>query len=137
MGENCKYNGKNNLSEKAIAFLKDKEVVTICPEILAGMPTPRACAELVNGVVMNDQGRNVDELFRNAVTLALSEIKGQQFDLVVLQSRSPTCGVNTVYDGTFSGKTIKGSGLFASAMKKAGYHVIDVEDIDEIMKDET
>lgn len=51
MGENCKYNGKNNKNSAAIHFLKDKEVISICPEVLAGMETPRPCAEIVNGRV--------------------------------------------------------------------------------------
>ena len=51
LGKNCKYNGKNNFNSKVVEFLKDKEVVEICPELLAGLPTPRPSAELVNGVV--------------------------------------------------------------------------------------
>ena len=44
MGVNCKYNGKNNENVTAINFLKDKEVISICPEVLAGMKIPRSCA---------------------------------------------------------------------------------------------
>ena len=40
MGKNCKYNGGNNLNPKVVEFLKDKEVIEICPELLANMPTP-------------------------------------------------------------------------------------------------
>ena len=47
MGSNCKYNGKNNVNIRAINFLKDKEVISICPEVLAGMKIPRPCAEIV------------------------------------------------------------------------------------------
>ena len=46
MGENCKYNGKNNKNQLVIDFLKDKEVVCICPEMLAGLGVPRPCAEI-------------------------------------------------------------------------------------------
>ena len=38
--------------------------------------------------------------------------------------------MNQVYDGSFSGKLIDGSGLFAQALKDAGYQVIDAEDIE-------
>ena len=48
-------------------------------------------------------------------------------ELAVLQSRSPTCGVNQIYDGSFSGKLIPGMGLFAQALKQKGYKVVDVE----------
>ena len=132
LGENCKYNGKNNRNELALDFLKDKEVVSICPEMLAGMSTPRACAELVDGVVMDHAGNNLDADYRKAVELALSEIMEEDFDLVILQSRSPTCGVNTIYDGTFSGKITPGSGIFAKALIEKGYHVIDVENLHDL-----
>ena len=59
MGENCKYNGKNNKNSAAIHFLKDKEVISICPEVLAGMETPRSCAEIVNGRVVDENGNDV------------------------------------------------------------------------------
>ena len=60
----------------------------------------------------------------------------QEIDCAVLQPRSPTCGVNQVYDGTFSGMLIPGMGVFARALKEAGIRVIDAEDIRGGTKDE-
>ena len=59
MGTNCKYNGKNNKNLAVINFLKDKEVISICPEVLAGMKIPRPCAEIVNGIVVDENGNDV------------------------------------------------------------------------------
>ena len=129
MGENCKYNGKNNKNSAAIHFLKDKEVISICPEVLAGMETPRSCAEIVNGRVVDENGNDVSLEYDKAVSTALSKIQNEEIDLVILQSRSPTCGVNQIYDGSFTGKLIPGMGLFAKALKQRGYNVIDVEEI--------
>ena len=129
MGENCKYNGKNNKNSAAIHFLKDKEVISICPEVLAGMETPRPCAEIVNGRVVDENGNDVSLEYNKAVAVALSKIQNEEIDLVILQSRSPTCGVNQIYDGSFTGKLVSGMGLFAKALKQKGYHVIDVEEI--------
>ena len=129
IGCDCKYNGKNNRNEAVVEYLRDKDVVPICPEVLGNMGTPRPCAEIVDGVVMNEHGRNVDAEFRNAVALALEIIKDEEIDLVILQSRSPTCGVNQIYDGTFSGKLIAGQGLFAQALIHRGYTVVDAEDV--------
>lgn len=128
MGKNCKYNGGNNYNSRVMEFLKDKEVIEICPELLAGLPIPRPSAELVDGVVMSIDGENVDKEYRHAVELAMREIGNVDIDLVILQSRSPTCGVNQVYDGSFTGRLIKGQGLFAQALIKAGYKVVDAED---------
>ena len=91
------------------------------------MPTPRPSAEIVNGIVMDINGNIVDQ-YRHAVQLALNEIRSMEIDLVILQSRSPTCAVKNIYDGSFTGKLIKGQGLFAQALIEAGYKVLDSED---------
>lgn len=128
LGKNCKYNGKNNYNPKVIEFLQGKEIIDICPELLAQMPIPRPSAEIVNGIIMDIDGNNVDMAYRNATQLALEKIVGMEIDLVILQSRSPTCGVNCIYDGSFTGRLIKGQGLFAIELINAGYTVIDAED---------
>ena len=132
LGENCKYNGKNNRNRLAINLLKNYEIIPICPEMLVGMKTPRPCAEIVNGVVTDENGNDVNSEYMQAAEIALSKIENDDIELAVLQSRSPTCGVNQIYDGSFSGKLIPGMGLFAQALKQKGYKVVDVESfIDE------
>ena len=130
LGRNCKYNGGNNYCAAVAEFVKDKEIIEVCPEVQSGMSIPRTPIELVNGVLMDRDGNDVDARLRAAVAQAMESIKDQEIDCAVLQSRSPTCGVNQIYDGSFSGKLISGSGVFAKALKDAGYRVIDAEDIE-------
>ena len=129
MGENCKYNGGNNLNQRVIDFIGNKEYIKICPEVLAGLGTPRVPIEIVNGEVISRDGVNVDKEIREAVEKILATLKKEEIECVILKSRSPTCGVKEVYDGTFSGRLIKGEGTLAEALRKAGYRVIDCEDI--------
>lgn len=129
LGENCKYNGGNNFSPAVAKFVKGREVLAICPEMIAGMGCPRTPMEIVDGVLMDQNGKNVDAAMRKAVAQALEQIGREEIQCAILQSRSPTCGVNQIYDGSFSGKRISGSGIFAQALKNAGYQVIDAEDI--------
>lgn len=129
LGENCKYNGGNNYDPAVEAFCRGKDVIRVCPEVLAGFGIPRTPIEIVNGVVMDRNGNNVDEAIRNAVEQILTELPLEQVQCAVLKSRSPTCGVNQVYDGTFSGTLISGSGVLAQALKDVGCRVIDAEDI--------
>lgn len=129
LGENCKYNGGNNYNVDVAEFVKDKEVLSICPEMMAGMGCPRTPIEIVDGVLMDRKGNNVDASMRKVVAQALELIRKEDIKCAVLQSRSPTCGVNQVYDGSFSGKLIDGSGVFVQALKDAGYQVIDAEDV--------
>ena len=129
LGENCKYNGGNNYCARVAEYVKDKEVITVCPEVMAGMGIPRTPIEIVDGVLMDRNGKNVDAALRSAVAQAMELVRNEKIDCAILQSRSPTCGVNEVYDGSFSGKLIPGSGVFAQALRDAGYQVIDAEDI--------
>lgn len=129
LGENCKYNGGNNYSNKVSNYINGHEVVPVCPEVLGGLPIPREPAEIVKGRVCYKDGTSADKEFRKGAETALEIIQVQQVDVVVLQSRSPSCGVKTVYDGSFSGKLIPGQGVFAALLQKNGRKVIDVEDL--------
>ncbi|MGB4984931.1 MAG: DUF523 domain-containing protein [Erysipelotrichaceae bacterium] len=128
VGVNCKYNGGNNYHPYLVDFLKDHEYITVCPELLSGMGCPRNCVEQVNERFIDQFGNDVSDIFVKGVNLALSKLKDEDIDLVILQSRSPTCGVNQRYDGSFSGSLINESGLFAKRLKELGYKVIDIKD---------
>lgn len=130
LGRNCKYNGGNNYDEKVAAFLKGKEIIEVCPEVLAGLGVPRTPIEIVNGVLLNRDGNSVDHALRAAVQQILEQISNEDIECAILKSRSPTCGVKQVYDGTFSGRLIDGSGSLAKALMDAGYKVIDAEDVE-------
>ena len=132
LGVNCKYNGGNNFCQAVADFVKDKEVLPVCPEVMAGMGCPRTPIEIVNGVLVDRNGDSVDAAMRDAVMKAMEQIRTEEISCAILQSRSPTCGVNQIYDGTFSGKLIPGSGIFAQALRESGYRVVDAEDLKEI-----
>ena len=127
LGENCKYNGGNNYCPAVIRFVEGHEVIPICPEVLAGLGTPRVPIEIVCGEVKTKDGRSVDTALRQAVAQILRENPGA--DCAILKSRSPTCGVKQVYDGTFSGALRDGPGILAEALKNAGLQVIDSEEV--------
>ena len=129
LGENCKYSGGNNYSERVMEYIKGHEVVSICPEVLGGLPIPRDPAEIVDGVVRHKDGNSVDKEFRDGAKKALEILKDKGAELVILQSRSPSCGVDSIYDGTFSGKLIPGNGVFVELLKAEGFNVIDVEEL--------
>lgn len=129
LGENCKYNGGNNYSAKVAKYIEGHEVIPVCPEVLGGLPTPRVPAEIVNGTVTRRDGISVDKEFRRGAELALERAKQEEADMAILQSRSPSCGVRQIYDGTFSDKKIKGQGVFARLLLENGFTVIDAEEI--------
>ena len=129
LGEKCKYNGGDNLSEKVLAFTAGHEVIPVCPETAGGLPVPRTSCEIADGVVIDSAGLSRDKEFRAGAEACLRLAKEKGIDLAILQSRSPSCGVNQVYDGTFSGHLIKGSGVFAALLRENGFTIMDAEDL--------
>ena len=100
VGDNCKYNGGNNLNEKLMKLLAGNEVIPVCPEQMGGLPTPRVSAEIRDGVVTAKDGRIVDSEFRVGVAKCLEIARREQPNLIILQSRSPSCGVKQRYDSS-------------------------------------
>ena len=129
LGENCKYNGGNNLNPELLRLLSGHTLIPVCPEVLGGLPVPRTPAEIVNGTVINKDNASVDGPFRRGAEKALEAAVREQPDLIILQSRSPSCGVREIYDGTFSGRLIPGRGIFAGLALQSGFHVMDVEEV--------
>ena len=143
LGKNCKYKGGNNFNQALADYIaKQKdcdvefEVISVCPEVLGGLSTPRIPAEIVNGKVTNKNGVSVDKEFRLGAEKALAIAKEKQVSLAILQSRSPSCGSKEIYDGTFTKTLIPGEGVFAKRLRETGIRVIDAEDLETLLKTE-
>ena len=132
MGKNCKYNGGNNYSEAVKKYVEGHEVISMCPEVEGGLPIPRTPAEIVKGVVTNRDGVSVDKEFRAGADKILDALLEEKVELAILQSRSPSCGIGRIYDGSFTKTLTNGNGIFADLLVKHGIKVIDVEKINNI-----
>ena len=129
-GENCKYNGGNNRNEKVLRLMERNDVITVCPEQMGGLPTPRVPSEIRDGVVTARDGRIVDKEFRAGAAKCQEIALREKPDLIVLQSRSPSCGVKQRYDGTFTGTRVDAPGVTAQLLMENGFRCVDVEDLD-------
>ena len=119
------------MDPKVAAFVEGREVIPVCPEVLAGLGIPRITIEIQNGLVTRKDGLVVDGAIRDAVNQIREQLKDEDIECAILKARSPTCGVHQIYDGTFTGKLVDGSGVLAQALKEAGYTVLDNEDLEE------
>ncbi len=126
LGEDCKYDGGNNFNEAVLALTAKHELVPVCPEVLGGLPIPRVPCEIVGELVVSREGENVDDQFRRGARKALEIALENDVDLAILQPRSPSCGVRQRYDGTFSGRKIPGSGIFAQLLHDRGIPATDL-----------
>ena len=84
---------------------------------------------------MNRNGECVDDAFRKGAEAALRIAVERHADCMILQSRSPSCGVNEIYDGSFSGRKIKGKGIFAALAVENGFRVLDIADAEKELDD--
>jgi uncharacterized protein YbbK (DUF523 family) len=128
LGIPCRWNAKSKLNQKAINIASQGNILMICPEILAGLTTPRPACEIIGGdgrdvligkaKIVDKNGKDYSKIFIKGAKEALSIIKKAGVKEVILKSGSPTCGGKHIYDGTFSGNKKLGLGVFAALLKK-------------------
>lgn len=122
-GEACRYDGSASAHPVVLRLLAEGRAVSVCPEVLGGLPIPREVVELRAGRCLCRSGRDVTEEFlagaRAAVALGLARGCRQ----AILKSRSPSCGCGFVYDGSFSCILVPGDGLFSALLKELGFSI--------------
>ena len=74
LGENVKYSGGNNFTEAVVEFLKDKEFIPVCPEVLGGLTIPREPCERLGDRVINKSGADVTEAFHKGAERCLEGV---------------------------------------------------------------
>jgi len=124
LGVCCRYDGKCMLNGKVISLSKKEILIPICPEQLGGLSTPRTSSEQKGNRVFTKTGIDVTKNFTRGAEEVLKIAKTMKIKEVILKQRSPSCGSGQIYDGTFSGRIIKGDGVTTKLLKKNGIKVI-------------
>lgn len=133
----CKYNGTYNNVPEIIQLVDEGRAIPVCPELLGGGGVPREPNEIVGGNggdvldgkarVLTPSGLDCTELFVLGARKVLETAKKHNIVEAVLKERSPSCGSILIYDGTFSGRRIPGSGVTAAILQRAGIKVYSEE----------
>ncbi|SNT16939.1 Uncharacterized conserved protein YbbK, DUF523 family [Anaerovirgula multivorans] len=144
LGVNCKYSGKNNENLEVIQLIKKKGGIPVCPEQLGGLTTPRLPAEIKGGEgmdvlcdsakVIQKDGVEVTEAFVKGAKETLKIAEDFEVNQAILKARSPSCGMGQIYDGSFSGVSIKGDGVTAALLKSKNITVYTEENIAKILQ---
>lgn len=127
LGQNCKYNGKNNLNVELIKALTPYTIVPICPEVQGGLSTPRIPSERCLEKVITRDGQDVTEQFQLGAGIALQLAKQNNCKIAILKKNSPSCGFGEIYDGTFSSRLKKGNGVTAELLYQNGIVILNEE----------
>ena len=129
LGARCRYDGKSKPNKKVMELLKKEILIPVCPEQLGGMQTPREPSEQRGKKVVSKSGKDVTENFQVGAMETLKIAKLLEINEAILKQRSPSCGSGQIYDGTFSGKIIKGDGVTTEMLRKNRIKVISEEDL--------
>lgn len=132
LGAACKYSGGDNFSPQVAALLDNYYLVPVCPEQLGGLPTPRPPAERQGDLVITKDGQNVTDAYHCGAQEALKLSRLFGCDTAILKARSPSCGAQGIYDGTFTGTVISGSGVTAVLLREAGIRVFTEDELDQL-----
>ena len=108
---------------------KEEVLIPVCPEQLGGLPTPREPAEQRDEKVITKFGKDVTQNFKKGAEQVLKIAKLFGIKKAILKQKSPSCGCGKIYDGSFSGRIIKGDGVTTTLLKRNGIKVISEEDL--------
>ena len=145
LGVACNHEGRGSPRTVVDELAREYRLVPVCPEVLGGLPTPRAAAEIQGGDgadvmaepasggsdaarVVNIDGEDVTAAYLRGAEAAVAVAKAVGATRAVLKARSPSCGSAAVYDGTFSRRLVPGRGVTAAALAAAGLAVDSEED---------
>ena len=133
VGDNVKYDGGNNKNPLISKLLEKYELVPFCPEVEGGLPIPRHPCEQRGEQVINDLDEDKTDEFNRGADLALNICLYLKITKAILKERSPSCGVHSIYDGTFSHKVIPGMGVTAALLKRKGITIYSEDEIPELL----
>lgn len=130
IGEACRYDGKSKPCEKVLRLAEKYELIPVCPEVFGGLSTPRPPSEMQkDGRFINSEGEDVTANYRRGAEKTLAIAKENGCRLAVLKEKSPSCGVHSRYDGSFTRTLINDSGITASLLRENGITVLSEEDL--------
>jgi len=144
LGSPVRYNGTDLLIDHPLIkqWKKQNRLISICPEVAGGLPTPRAPAEIVQGDgaavlsgesnVIDEEDVNVSDAFILGANKALKIAKENNCVAAVLTERSPSCGSSLIYDGSFSGSRKTGMGVTTALLEQNGIRVFNQFQLEEL-----
>ncbi|KPU45015.1 hypothetical protein OXPF_14930 [Oxobacter pfennigii] len=139
LGLDTKYNGTSNCNDLLLKYSHLEKYIPICPEQLGGLPTPREAAEIKAGTgedvikghakVITVKGEDCTYYFVKGAKEVLKLAKMLPVSAAILKEKSPSCGCNEIYDGTFANSLIRGAGVTAELLRQNGIRVYSENEV--------
>lgn len=142
LGRPVRYNGSAKTLEDALLdrWISEGRVVSVCPEVMAGLPTPRPPAEIAHGAsgaavierdgrIVEADGNDVTAVYLAGARIVLEHAARHDCRYALLTDGSPSCGGSFIYDGSFQGRRIDGEGVTAALLRQHGIAVFSQAEI--------
>jgi uncharacterized protein YbbK (DUF523 family) len=143
LGQKVRYDGSDKDQRGALLneLIEQGRVLAICPEVAGGLSVPRLPAEIQNADgaavlagqarVLDSAGSDVTQAFLDGARQALQLAQQNNVKAAILKERSPSCGSQAIYDGTFSKQPKPGRGVTAALLEQHGIKVFNEAQINE------
>lgn len=130
-GYPVRYDGGSCRREEVVRLLLEGRAIAFCPECAGGLPTPRPpCECQPDGRVLSCGGCDCTAAYRAGAARALALCRTYAIRQAILKERSPSCGVQAIYDGGFAGTVIPGAGMTTRLLRKHGIAVYSEDHFD-------
>lgn len=139
LGHKVKYDGKENTHGLLVEYNARGRFLAVCPECLARLPVPRPPMEIQAATgkqvlsggakVCDANGKDTTAYFIEGASRVLQMAQAYHVKVAILKESSPSCGVHTVYDGTFAGRKTRGMGVTAALLIKNGVRCYAEQDL--------
>ena len=138
LGLATRYDGSDNYNQAVIDYLKQQQLtaIPVCPEQLAGLPTPRSKCWFAAGSgetllagagsLVNERGEEVSTIFLKGAAESLKLAQLADCRIAILKQGSPSCGNRTIHR---NGELVEGLGVTAALLREAGLQVLSEEDL--------
>ncbi len=133
LGKRVRWNGKLCKIPDEISKLNTKNIVSFCPEVLAGLGVPREPIEIYGGDgfdfwegrahVITKNGKIIDKGIKDAALKTLKTLKENGVNEFFSVKKSPLCSNSMIYDGNFKGSLKKGKGVLTALLLINGFKV--------------
>lgn len=146
LGHPVHYDGTAKKLPPAIQHTRQLryQLVSVCPECLGGLPTPRPPAEIQGGTgqdvlagrarVCAADGQDVSPAFIAGAQRTLDIARQHGSTQALLKANSPSCGKHQIYDGHFDGTLRPGSGVCTALLQGHGITVHNEDEVDVLLR---
>lgn len=126
LGLQTRYDGRANTISFFRKFVKDMNIIPICPEQLGGLKTPRIPCEIKGDKVISKDGEDFTSEFVKGAYESLKLANLLNCRIAILKAKSPSCGYQLRYSGKFNGRLVKENGLTAEILDINGIQIVAI-----------